>query len=285
MLTFFAMFGSLFLLTQYLQSVLGYTALQAGVRLIPMAATQIVVAPLSAKIVERVGSKVVVAAGLLIGAVGLGIASQLTPGSTYPEVAVSLIVLAIGIALVMPPATESIMGSLPLAKAGVGSAVNDTTRQVGGALGVAVLGSVMMSTYRPRVSDAIAGLPLPAEAAHAVTDQVGAALRIGESLGPQGAGLVEAASNGFTDGMAVAFLIGAVALLVGAVIVALYLPARAHDHESEVPAAGPEPEPVPVDGDGAEPVAAAGGSDGHRSEPVDAPAPAADPGEAPAKVR
>jgi hypothetical protein len=202
---------------------------------------------------------------------------------------VSLIVLAIGLALVMPPATESIMGSLPLAKAGVGSAVNDTTRQVGGALGVAVLGSVMMSTYRPRVSDAIAGLPLPAEAAHAVTDQVGAALRIGESLGPQGAGLVEAASNGFTDGMGVAFLIGAAALLVGAVIVALYLPARAHDHEVEAPAAGPEPAPASagVPGDGAEPVDAAtpgsDGSDGHRPEPVDAPA--ADPGDAPAKVR
>jgi hypothetical protein len=183
------------------------------------------------------------------------------------------------------------MGSLPLAKAGVGSAVNDTTRQVGGALGVAVLGSVMMSTYRPRVSDAIAGLPLPAEAAHAVTDQVGAALRIGESLGPQGAGLVDAASNGFTDGMAVAFLIGAVALLVGAVIVALYLPARGRDHELEAPAAGPEPAPapagVPGDGDGSEPVDAAvpgsDGSDGHRPEPVDAPA--ADPGDAPAKVR
>jgi EmrB/QacA subfamily drug resistance transporter len=290
MLTFFAMFGSLFLLTQYLQSVLGYTALQAGVRLIPMAATQMVVAPLSAKIVERVGSKIVVAAGLLTGAAGLAIASQLTPGSTYPEVLVSLIVLAVGLALVMPPATESIMGSLPLAKAGVGSAVNDTTRQVGGALGVAVLGSVMMSTYRPRVSDAIAGLPLPADAAHAVTDQVGAALRIGESLGPQGAGLVEAASNGFTDGMGVAFLIGAAALLVGAVIVALYLPARAHDHEVEAPAAGPEPEPVPVPdpvpGDGAEPVdAPSPGSEGGRAEPADAPSSAADPGETPAEVR
>src|SRR5262245_14431259 len=167
----------------------------------------------------------------------------------------------------MPPATESIMGSLPLAKAGVGSAVNDTTRQVGGALGVAVLGSVMMSTYRPRVPDAIAGLPLPPEAANAVTDQVGAALRIGESLGPRGAGLVEAASHGFTDGMGIAFMIGAVALLVGAAIVALYLPARAHDHEFEAPAAGPLGEPVSGDGDGAEPVDA---------QPIDAPAPAPD---------
>jgi Na+/melibiose symporter-like transporter len=279
MLTFFAMFGSLFLLTQFLQSVLGYTALQAGVRLLPMAAVQMVVAPLSARIVERVGTKLVVAAGLAIGTLGLLIASTLQVDASYMQVLAALVVLSIGLALVMPPATESIMGSLPPAKAGVGSAVNDTTRQIGGALGVAVLGSVMMSTYRPRVSEAIAGLPLPAEAVHAVTDQVGAALRIGESLGPQGAGLVEAASNGFTDGMAVAFLIGAAALLVGAVIVALYLPARAHDHEVEAPVPGPEPVPEPVEAATPGPA----GSDGHRPEPVDAPA--ADPGEAPAKVR
>jgi hypothetical protein len=242
-----------------------------------------VVAPLSAKIVERVGSKIVVAAGLLTGAAGLAIASQLTPGSTYPQILVALIVLAMGIALVMPPATESIMGSLPLAKAGVGSAVNDTTRQVGGALGVAVLGSVMMSTYRPRVTEAIAGLPLPAEAAHAATDQVGAALRIGETLGPRGAGLVEAASTGFTDGMAIAFLIGSAALVVGAIIVALYLPARAHDHEFGEPVAAPSPTPeaasasVSADGHG-------NGSDTPVDAPVDAPAPAAS-GEAAAELR
>ncbi|HEY7073666.1 MAG TPA: MFS transporter [Acidimicrobiales bacterium] len=286
MLTFFAMFGSLFLLTQYLQSVLGYTALEAGVRLVPMAATQMVVAPLSAKIVERIGSKIVVAAGLLTGAAGLAIASRLTAGSTYPQVLVALIVLAIGLALVMPPATESIMGSLPLAKAGVGSAVNDTTRQIGGALGVAVLGSVMMSTYRPRVTDAIAGLPLPADAASAATDQVGAAIRIGETLGPRGTGLIDAASNGFTDGMAIAFLIGTVALIVGAIIVALYLPARAHDHEYGEAVAEPSPAPAPataaVAGDG-------NGSDGQVETPVDAPADAPAPapaaGDAPAELR
>ena len=130
-----------------------------GVRLLPMAAVQMVVAPLSAKVVERIGSKVVVTAGLLIAGAGLLLASRLKADARYGQVVVSLIVLAAGLALVMPPATESIMGSLPPAKAGVGSAVNDTTREVGAALGVAVLGSVMSSTYRPRVSEAIAGLP------------------------------------------------------------------------------------------------------------------------------
>jgi EmrB/QacA subfamily drug resistance transporter len=232
MLTFFAMFGSLFLLTQFLQSILGYTPLEAGIRLLPMAAVMIVISPASAKVVERIGSKIVVATGLSVGAVGLIIASRLTAGASYPEVLLALVVLAAGLALVMPPATESIMGSLPLAKAGVGSAVNDTTRQVGGALGVAVLGSVMSSTYGPRVTDAISGFPLSPEQATAIHDQIGAALRAASEIGgPPGRALADAASRGFADGMSTAFIIGAAALALGAVIVALFLPARARDHE------------------------------------------------------
>ncbi|HET6953332.1 MAG TPA: MFS transporter [Acidimicrobiales bacterium] len=245
MLTFFAMFGSLFLLTQFLQSVLGYTALQTGVRLLPMAAVQIVVAPLSARIVERVGSKVVVATGLSVAAAGLLMASRLTAGATYAQVVVALMVLGAGLALVMPPATESIMGSLPPAKAGVGSAVNDTTRQVGGALGVAVLGSVMSSTYKPRVSDAIDGFPLPAEAANAITDQVGAAMAAAREIGGEpGRLLADVASRGFADGMSIAFVIGAAALVLGAAIVVRYLPARSADHELD--AGQPVRPPVPA---------------------------------------
>jgi MFS transporter, DHA2 family, multidrug resistance protein len=252
MLTFFAMLGSLFLLTQFLQSVLGYTALEAGVRLLPMAAVQMVVAPLSAKLVERVGSKAVVAAGLTVAAVGLVMASRLTAGASYAEVLWSLVVLAAGLALIMPPATESIMGSLPPAKAGVGSAVNDTTREVGAALGVAVLGSVMSSTYRPRVSDAIAGAPVPDDVRTAITEQVGAAMEVARGLpGEAGRLLSSVAADGFTDGMRAAFLIGAGALLIGAVMVALFLPAKAHDHEDLVDAAGPAD-----DGEGAAPTRA-----------------------------
>jgi EmrB/QacA subfamily drug resistance transporter len=232
MLTFFAMFGSLFLLTQFLQSILGYTPLEAGIRLLPMAGVMMVVSPLSAKVVERIGSKVVVATGLSAAAVGLIMASRLTAGASYPEVLIALVVLAAGLALVMPPATESIMGSLPLAKAGVGSAVNDTTRQVGGALGVAVLGSVMSSTYGPRVTDAISGFPVSSEQASAIRDQIGAAMRAANEIGGEpGRMLADVASRGFADGMSTAFIIGAAALALGAVIVALFLPARARDHE------------------------------------------------------
>jgi EmrB/QacA subfamily drug resistance transporter len=275
MLTFFAMFGSLFLLTQFLQSILGYTPLEAGIRLLPMAGVMMVISPVSAKLVERIGSKIVVATGLSVGAVGLITASRLTAGATYPEVLSALVVLAAGLALVMPPATESIMGSLPLAKAGVGSAVNDTTRQVGGALGVAVLGSVMSSTYGPRVSDAISGFPVSSEQATAIHDQIGAALRAASEIGGEpGRTLADVASRGFADGMSTAFIIGAAALALGAVIVALFLPARARDHEG-----------VAVAGDGQRPDASAVPADPVGWEPtdrvVDAPsvrAPTAGPG-------
>jgi MFS transporter, DHA2 family, multidrug resistance protein len=264
-LTFFAMFGSLFLLTQFLQSILGYTPLEAGIRLLPMAAVMIVISPLSAKVVERVGSKIVVASGLSTAAIGLIMASRLTAGASYPEVLASLVVLAAGMALVMPPATESIMGSLPPAKAGVGSAVNDTTRQVGGALGVAVLGSVMSSTYGPRVSDAISGLPLSSEQATAIHDQIGAAIRAaGEIGGAPGRALADVASRGFADGMSTAFIIGAAALALGAVIVALFLPAQARDHEPAAATAG--------DGQCPDPTAVASG-DGQRSTDSAAVAP------------
>jgi MFS transporter, DHA2 family, multidrug resistance protein len=259
MLTFFAMFGSLFLLTQFLQSILGYTPLEAGIRLLPMAGVMMVVSPLSAKVVERIGSKVVVATGLSVAAVGLIMASRLTAGASYPEVLTALVVLAAGMALVMPPATESIMGSLPLAKAGVGSAVNDTTRQVGGALGVAVLGSVMSSTYGPRVTDAISGFPVSSEQASAIRDQIGAAIRAANEIGGEpGRMLADVASRGFADGMSTAFIIGAAALALGAVIVALFLPARARDHEDlAVTGDGQRADaaPIPADTIGWEPTA------------------------------
>lgn len=150
-LVFFAMFGSLFFLTQYLQFVLGYDALQAGVRIMPIAVALMVAAPLSSTLVSRFGTKLVVTAGLTIVAGALALLFTATPTTGYELVAVVLLLLGIGMGTAMAPATDSIMGSLPLEQAGVGSAVNDTTRQVGGALGVAILGSIMSTAYRARI--------------------------------------------------------------------------------------------------------------------------------------
>jgi EmrB/QacA subfamily drug resistance transporter len=233
-LTFFALFGSVFLLTQHLQFVLGYTPLEAGFRVLPVAAL-IVTAPLSARIVERVGTKIVVAAGLLTLAAGLWLLSTVDVASGYGLVAASIAIMGTGMGLTMAPATESIMGSLPLAKSGVGSAMNDTTRMVGGALGVAVLGSVLASSYGTAIEPALRGVP--PQVAEVAGDSIGGATTIAAQVGEAGRALLTAARAAFIDGMGDAVLVGAAVAALGAVLVLLFLPARARDRQGRAPAA------------------------------------------------
>jgi Na+/melibiose symporter-like transporter len=236
MLLFFAMFGSMFLMTQYLQFVMGYSPIEAGVRLLPMAITMLIVAPSSARLVERFGTKGVVATGLFLASAALASFAMLPSYDvSYPgDVMWRLIVMAAGMGLVMAPATESIMGSLPRAKAGVGSAVNDTTRQVGGTLGVAVIGSVMSSAYASRVSSSIAdsGLDPPPEAVAQAKEGLGRAFEVIASapaqLRPQ---LIAEAQSAFVAGMHRAVLVAALAGFVGFLVVLRWLPARAASTE------------------------------------------------------
>jgi EmrB/QacA subfamily drug resistance transporter len=227
-LTFFALFGALFLLTQYLQIVLGYSALKAGAALIPVAAVLMVSAPLSAKLVEGVGTKVIVAAGLVGVAAGLGVMSTLGAGSGYGPVLLSLVILGAGMGFTMAPATESIMGSLPLGKAGVGSAVNDTTRQVGGALGVAILGSLVSSSYGTRVVEAFRAGGVRGPGVAAARDSIGGAVAVAQGVGgAPGRALATAARVAYVDAMAPAVVVAGIAALIGAVIAVVFLPARA----------------------------------------------------------
>jgi hypothetical protein len=128
----------------------------------------------------------------------------------------------------MAPATESIMGSLPLAKAGVGSAMNDTTRMIGGALGVAVLGSILASSYGSAIRPALNGFPEPVAAA--ASDSIGATASVAAQLGPQGEALLAAARSAYMEGMGDAILLGAAVAALGALVVLLFLPARARHH-------------------------------------------------------
>jgi Major Facilitator Superfamily len=245
-MVFFALFGSVFLLTQHLQFVLGFSPLEAGYRILPVA-TLIVFAPLSARLAESIGSKIVVAAGLLTVGTGLWLLSTVDIADGYGLVAASIAVIGAGMGLTMAPATESIMGSLPLAKAGVGSAMNDTTRMVGGALGVAVLGSVLASSYGSAIDPALRGAPPPV--AEAAGDSIGAAVTIADRLGPQGQGLLDAARAAFVEGLGDAVLVGAVVAAVGAVMVLLFLPARARRGPEAADAVeAPEPRAAAVRG-------------------------------------
>jgi EmrB/QacA subfamily drug resistance transporter len=234
-LVFFALFGSMFFMTQLLQFVLGYSALGAGVRLLPIAATLVLLAPNSARAVERFGTKLVVAAGMATVATGLFAASRLGVASPYWQVGVSMAIMAAGMAFVMAPATESIMGSLPVDKAGVGSAVNDTTREVGGALGVAVLGSIASSSYSHAIGKVVDGSAMPAAAAGAVRESLGAALQVASRAGGQpGALLADAARHAFVGGMSTTLVVGAVVALLGALVALVFLPARAEEVEVEL---------------------------------------------------
>jgi EmrB/QacA subfamily drug resistance transporter len=234
---FFALFGTIFLLTQYFQFVLGYTPLEAGIRLLPLALTMMVVAPLSARIVERVGTKVVVSSGLFLSGLGVLSFAGLEVSTGYGNIFWRLTLVAVGMGLTMAPATESIMGSLPLAKAGVGSAVNDTTRQVGGALGVAIIGSVLASTYGSKVGDAVAGQPLPSGVANDAKNSLGFALQAASQIGgPAGSSLANTARTAFVDGMHQGYLVGAAALIVGAIAALIWLPARARRPVEELEA-------------------------------------------------
>jgi len=233
-ITFFSLFGTLFLMTQYLQAVLGYSTIKAGAVLLPQAVTIMVAAPLSSIWVSRFGNKRVVATGLLIVSAGFLAFLTLQPDSSTLQVILVTSVLGLGMGNVMAPATDSIMGSLPRAKAGVGSAVNDTTRQVGGAFGVAVLGSILSSQYRSEFTSRVPE-GVPADVVSAAKDSVGSALGVANGLPADlqrlGPGLVDAAKSSFVDGFHITALIAAVLVFIAALGVLRFLPARATDEE------------------------------------------------------
>ena len=226
-LVFFAMFGSLLLMTQYWQLVHGYSPLQAGIRLLPYAVTMMIVAPLSARLVERQGTKRIVTLGLGLVATGLVLLSTIASDSPYVLVISFFIVMAAGMGMTMAPATESVMGSLPRAKAGVGSAINDTTRQVGGALGVAVIGSVVTSVYSQRIFDLTAVFGLSGSQEAMAKSSLGGAQQVAASLGADAGAFVQAANDSFVDAMSIGLRVGAAVSLFAAVMAWRFLPSHA----------------------------------------------------------
>jgi predicted MFS family arabinose efflux permease len=231
-LVFFALFGFIFLATQYLQFVLGYSAFEAGLRTLPFAFALMVMAPLSSKAVQWFGTKRVVVTGMLLFASGLVVASTSKVDSGYEIVMIAMVLMGAGMGLSVAPATESIMGALPLHQAGVGSAVNDTSREVGGALGVAIVGSMLSSLYSSNLN---AKLPanVPSQVRDAADQSVGAALHVSAQLGRVGAPLADAARESFVYAMSRASLVTAAVAVLGALLAWRFLPARAAEAQKE----------------------------------------------------
>ncbi|HRW37352.1 MAG: DHA2 family efflux MFS transporter permease subunit [Acidimicrobiales bacterium] len=233
---FFGLFGFIFLVTQYFQVVRGYDTLSAGVHTLPFAITAAIISPVSARLALRFGTKRIVGLGLASMSVGFFWASFLTADTSYWAVIVpQMIFMAGGLALTTAPATESIMGSLPKAKAGVGSAVNDTTREIGGTLGVAVVGSAFSSLYGPQIVDKLTALGVPAEPVRIAEESVVAAVEVANRA-PAFArpAILEAASDAFLHGMALGCRVAALATLVGSAVAFAALPARASAPAGEV---------------------------------------------------
>lgn len=232
-LAYFALFGTMFLLSQVLQFVLGYSSLAAGVRLLPFALAMVVVSPVSVKLVQVFGTKVIVSVGLTMAAGGLLWLASVEFGDTYRAFWPAMIVLGAGVALTWAPTTEAIMGSLPPAKAGVGSAVNDTVREVGGALGVAVLGSLVAGRYGRAMQATTEALP--PEARHVARDSLGGAVSVAGQIGGEtGRAVLDAGRAAFLDGFHLAVTVGAVVALAGAALAARWLPARVTTDDATV---------------------------------------------------
>ncbi len=242
---FFALFGFIFMVTQYFQFVRGYGTLAAGVRTVPFALFTATAAPVAAKLAERVGTKTVVAAGLASMAVGFAWTTTSVAETSYWVIVGQMLFMGAGLGLVNAPATEAILGALPPEKAGVGSAVNDTAREVGGLLGVAIVGSVFSSVYAGRLGQLLDATPVPPEALTVAKGSVGAGLAVADQAavvaGSEAGQLVRGAvDQAFLDGFHAGSWVSAAVVLLGAVVAWRFLPARG------VPAvAAPAPTPAP----------------------------------------
>lgn len=227
-LVFFAAMGTLFFLSFYLQLVRGFSPLMAGVVLTPFALAQLVFAPRSATMVRRYGPRLVCAVGLALVAVALVGYATLGVATPVWVLLVLTFIQGTGMANVVPPTTESIMSTLPPERAGVGSAVSNTFRQVGGALGVAILGAVLSAVYRQRISGALVGLPEPVRAQAA--ESISGAHGVAPSAGPNAAALLDAANHAFVGAMHWAAASSAVVAAVGVAVAFAFLPRHANPH-------------------------------------------------------
>jgi len=230
----FGLMGSLFLLTQYLQFSLAYSPFAAGLRTAPIAGVVLVVAPMSMVLVRLVGTKPVLGAGMACVALGMVLLWRTTVHGTYAEALPAFLLLGVGAGLSMAPSTDSVMGTLPLPRAGVGSATNGASLQLGAALGIGVLGSILNTRYQHRLAPLLRAARVPGPVNRLISGSLGGALTVAHRVGGGlGATLSAAARAAFVSGMDLAMMAGAVVVASGAVLVVLALPNRARPGVTE----------------------------------------------------
>lgn len=227
-LLFLAMSGAIFLQAQYLQFVLDYTPLVAGLALVPAAVGMLGGTGVGSHLSTQLGARITVAVGILTATVGLALQAALADGGSYLPTGIGLLLFGLGAGMAMPAATDSIMSTLPPSRAGVGSAVNDTVRELGGALGVAIIGSVAAASYAAGIEDKLArfgDLSVPVRAV--LTENVGAALGMSQELGRNGAEIADLARDAFVTSMSSSLWVAAGVTLIATMATLVYMPRRA----------------------------------------------------------
>ncbi|WP_128433890.1 MFS transporter [Streptomyces cyaneus] len=229
---FFGTFGAIYYSTQFLQFVLGYDALETGVRLLPLAGAVFLGAAVTGKLTPKLGVKAMVVTGMVIGTAGVFLLTQIDKGSTYTDFLAPMMMLGFAIGLSVSPATDTVMGSFPESELGVGGGANDTSMELGGSLGIALLGSLLGTAYRDELTDLI-GAHLPAAALETAKDSVGGGLAVAEEVAKNPAGgaqqaqaLVDAVHEAFAQSIAHTSLIGGIIMAAGTLIVLAVLPGR-----------------------------------------------------------
>ncbi|MFG2551891.1 MFS transporter [Streptomyces sp. NPDC048581] len=229
---FFGTFGALYYATQYLQFVLGYGALETGVRLLPLAGAVFVGAAATGRLTPKLGVKAMVVTGMVVGTAGVLLLTRIESGSTYTDFLAPLMMLGFAIGLSVSPATDTIMGSFPESELGVGGGANDTALELGGALGIAILGSLLGTSYKDKLTDLV-GANLPHTALETAKDSVGGGLAVAEEVAKNPAGgaqqaqaLIDAVHEAFAHSVAQTSLIGGIIMAAGTAIVLAVLPGR-----------------------------------------------------------
>jgi predicted MFS family arabinose efflux permease len=227
---FFSLFGFIFLATQYFQFIRGYSALGAGVRLLPFAVCVAAGSVVGTTLAVRVGTKQIVTAGLLLSGAFYAWDTVTTAHLSYAIITMQMVLGGLGMGLTSAPATESIMGAVSSKTSGVGSAVNDTTRLVGGTLGVAVIGSVFSSFYQHRITDQLSSTALPRSALNAAKQSVQGGLAVAGHLSssgsPVGPAVRNITTNAFLHGLHAGCVVAAAVAVLGAIATTIALPAH-----------------------------------------------------------
>jgi hypothetical protein len=223
----FGLYGALFVLTQYLQFSLGFSPMETGVRLIPAAGTLLLTAPFSAVLIRFLGSKITMGVGLALIAAGLWQVSSVTTATTFGGTVLGMILLGAGAGLALPTATGSVIASVPAGETGVASATSSTAAQLGGGLGVAIVGSILSTRYQGKVPTVVSGEHIPTGIMDIIRSSLGGAIAVADmAAAPTGDLLAGAARAAFVNGMALATLTAAFVTLAGCLLALAWFPSR-----------------------------------------------------------